>query len=144
MNTRALFLIVLAGFIGALGGVVVGRQFSTPPEAGAELHRLLHRELELDARQNVQIEMLERQFSVKMQALQLEMRANNARLATAIEAEHGNGPRVVAAITKTHEAMGELQIETLGHIFAMRKVLRPDQAEKFDRAVVHALTDEVR
>ena len=79
-----------------------------------------------------------------MKGLQLEMRADNVLLAAAIEAEHGNGPRVVAAITKSHEAMGELQKETLGHIFAMRKVLRPDQAEKFDRAVVQALTDEAR
>jgi len=144
MNTRALVLILLAGFSGALGGVIAGRQLSAPPEAGAELHQLLHRELELDAGQEAQIEVLERQFSVKMKALQLEMRADNASLAAAIETEHNNGPRVVAAITKSHEAMGELQKETLGHIFAMRKVLHPEQAEKFDRAVVHALTDEVR
>ena len=80
MNTRALFLIVLAAFGGALGGVIVGRQLSTPPEAGAELHQLLHRELELDARQEAQIEVLERQFVVKMKGLQFEMRADNARL----------------------------------------------------------------
>lgn len=144
MNTRALVWIVLAGFAGALGGVIAGRELSTPPAAGAELHELLHRELELDARQDAQIDVLERQFSIKMKGLQLEMRADNALLAAAIEAEHGNGPRVVAAITKSHQAMGELQKETLGHIFAMRKVLRPDQAEKFDRAVVQALTDEAR
>lgn len=144
MNTRALVWIVLAGFAGALGGVIAGRELSTPPAAGAELHELLHRELELDSRQDAQIDVLERQFSIKMKGLQLEMRADNVLLAAAIEAEHGNGPRVVAAITKSHEAMGELQKETLGHIFAMRKVLRPDQAEKFDRAVVQALTDEAR
>lgn len=144
MNTRALVWIVLAGFAGALGGVIAGRELSTPPAAGAVLHELLHRELELDSRQDAQIDVLERQFSIKMKGLQLEMRADNVLLAAAIEAEHGNGPRVVAAITKSHEAMGELQKETLGHIFAMRKVLRPDQAEKFDRAVVQALTDEAR
>lgn len=144
MNKRALFLIILAGFSGALGGVLVGRQVSAPPEAGAALHQLLHRDLDLDPRQNEQIEVLERQFSVRLQALQLEMRADNARLAAAIEAEHDNGPQVVAAITRSHEAMGELQIATLGHIFAMRKVLRPEQADKFDRAVVQALTADVR
>ena len=37
-------------------------------------------------------------------------------------------------------AMGELQKETLEHIFAMRSLLRPDQAAKFDGAVVKALT----
>ena len=36
--------------------------------------------------------------------------------------------------------MGALQTETLEHIFAMRAVLRPDQTDKFDDAVVKALT----
>lgn len=144
MNGRVFLLIVLAAFAGALGGVYAGRLLSAPPQAGAELHELLHRELQLDSNQEAQIENLERQFAIKTKALELEMRADNAALAAAIEAEHDSGPRVVAAITKHHDAMGRLQIETLGHIFAMRKVLRTDQAEKFDRAVVHALTDEPR
>src|SRR3546814_8170022 len=45
-----------------------------------------------------------------------------------------------AEIDRSHAAMGELQKETLAHIFAMRAVLRPEQAEKFDQAVVKALT----
>ena len=40
--------------------------------------------------------------------------------------------------------MGELQKATLAHIFAMRQLLRPDQAAQFDRAVVKALTDDQR
>ena len=36
--------------------------------------------------------------------------------------------------------MGEMQKITLEHIFAMRSVLRPDQAARFDAAVVKALT----
>jgi hypothetical protein len=72
------------------------------------------------------------------------LRADNARLADAIEAEHDNGPRVIAAVDQSHQAMGELQKETLGHIFAMRQVLRPNQAKTFDQAVVRALTDDVR
>ena len=40
--------------------------------------------------------------------------------------------------------MGELQKETLAHIFAMRAVLRPDQAQKFDRVVVKALTADAK
>ena len=40
--------------------------------------------------------------------------------------------------------MGELQKETLAHIFAMRQILRPDQAAKFDQAVVKALTVDAR
>jgi hypothetical protein len=40
--------------------------------------------------------------------------------------------------------MGTLQKETLQHIFAMRAVLRPDQARQFDAAVVKALTEPTR
>jgi hypothetical protein len=39
--------------------------------------------------------------------------------------------------------MGALQKETLSHIFAMRQLLRPDQARKFDAAVTKALTEDV-
>jgi hypothetical protein len=72
------------------------------------------------------------------------MRAENAMLAEAIAAEHGNGPRVAAAIDASHRTMGELQKETLVHVFAMRALLRPDQAAKFDAAVTKALTEDVR
>ena len=40
--------------------------------------------------------------------------------------------------------MGQLQKETLEHVFAMRAVLRPDQAVQFDAAVVKALTADGR
>src|SRR3546814_18695766 len=72
------------------------------------------------------------------------MRAANVRLAQAIEAEHGYGPRVTEAIDETHEVMGTLQKETLQHLFAMRGVLNPDQAEMFDKRVVKALTPDER
>ena len=72
------------------------------------------------------------------------MRAANAHLAEAMEVEHGYGPQVTAAIDHTHKVMGEMQKETLEHLFAMRAVLRPDQAAKFDRSVTRALTPEVR
>ena len=40
--------------------------------------------------------------------------------------------------------MGELQKETLAHIFAMRQILRSDQTARFDQAVVKALTTGTR
>ena len=38
--------------------------------------------------------------------------------------------------------MGELQQATIAHIFQMRAVMTPTQAERFDRSVVEALTAE--
>ena len=119
--TTRLILIALVAFAAALGGTYAGRVLFAPErQSETELHALLHSELEL------------------------EMRAANAHLAEAMELEHGYGPQVTTAIDHTHKVMGEMQKETLEHLFAMRAVLRPDQAAKFDRSVTRALTPEVR
>ena len=145
VGTRRTLLLAAVAFLAALAGVLVGRSISDhAPEKANALHETLHEELGLDEQQLAQIEELERQFAIKKRALELELRADNARLASAIQAEHGYGPRVTAEIDRSHRAMGELQKETLSHIFAMRAVLRPDQAEKFDRAVVKALTADAK
>ena len=140
-----MILCVVAAFIAAIGGVFVGRALLPgPAEPGAELHDVLHHRLALDANQESRLKELEQRFAVERRALELELRADNARLAEAIEAEHGNGPRGAAAVDRSHAAMGELQKATLVHIFAMRQLLRPDQTAQFDQAVVKALTDDAR
>jgi hypothetical protein len=145
MKPRLLMLVAVIAFAAAVAGVYIGRFFSpVSSTAGVELHEVLHEKLDLDDRQTTLINVLEQRFAVRRKALELELRADNARLADAIEAEHDNGPRVIAAVDQSHQAMGELQKETLGHIFAMRQVLRPNQAKTFDQAVVRALTDDVR
>lgn len=143
LGPRRTWLLAAIAFLAALTGVLIGRSISDrQPEQPNALHELLHDELDLDRQQLVRIEGLEQRFAIKKREFELELRADNARLAAAIEAEHGYGPRVTAQIDRSHQAMGQLQKETLSHIFAMRAVLRPDQAEKFDRAVVRALTDD--
>lgn len=145
MTARRLALIAVLAFLAAIVGVMVGRQFVEPAsQPDAELHAVLHEQLSLDADQERQLHVLEEAFSVRRRALELEMRAENARLAEAIAAEHGNGPRVAAAVDASHMTMGALQKETLAHIFAMRALLRPDQAAKFDAAVTRALTEDAR
>jgi nickel and cobalt resistance protein CnrR len=132
-------------FVAAIGGVGVGRLIWPGPKApGTELHHLLHEKLALDAAQSAKLEGLERGYAVRRAALEAEMRADNARLAVAIEAEHGYGPQVAAAVGASHGAMGDLQKATLAHIFAMRQLLRPDQAARFDAAVAGSLTAGAR
>lgn len=139
---RAVLLAAVA-FLAAVAGVLIGRGLvERQPEQPAALHDLLHRQLGLDSRQEAAIEELEADFAVKRRQFELELKSDNARLASAIAAEQGYGPRVTAEIERSHRTMGELQKETLAHIFAMRAVLRPDQARKFDRAVVKALTTD--
>lgn len=146
MSNRLLFgLVAIVAFAAAICGVVVGRvYFIQPQPVESELHSLLHEELDLNRKQKSEIAEIERRFAIRKQALELELRSDNARLADAIEIEHGYGPKVNAAVDRSHEAMGELQKVTLEHIFAMREVLRPDQAGKFDEALVKALTAQER
>ena len=139
--TGRIVLSVVLAFLAAIGGVFVGRVLIPARHAQtSELHALLHHDLKLDASQEASIEQLEREFAGKRKSLEAELRADNARLAAAIEAEHGNGPKVAAAVDASHRAMGELQKATLTHVFAMREVLRPEQRAAFDRAVTKSLT----
>ena len=139
---RRTLQVALIAFLAALAGVLIGRSITDHQQSSSSaLHDLLHEQADLDAAQLRQIDRLEIQFAARRQALELELRADNARLAAAIQAEHGYGPRVAAEVERSHAAMGDLQKETLEHIFAMRRVLRPDQARQFDRAVFKALTD---
>lgn len=145
MGSRRLLLLALVAFAAAICGVFIGRVIADRPRASeTELHALLHNKLELTAQQQVKIDAIEARFAVRRKALDLEMRAANARLAEAIESEHGYGPKVTAAIDHSHVAMGELQKETLEHLFAMRAVLNPEQAKMFDSTVVKALTADAR
>lgn len=144
-GSRNTWLFAAVAFLAALAGVLIGRSISErqQPQASA-LHQLLHEELDLSERQLARIEELESRFSIRRGALHSELRMENAKLAAAIQAERGYGPRVTAEVDRSHRVMGELQKETLSHIFAMRAVLEPKQAEKLDRAVVKALTADAR
>lgn len=145
MGVGRLLAIALIAFVAAIAGVAVARAWLPAPHArDTELHELLHDGLDLDSSQQARLDALEHRFALHKQALEAELRADNARLAAAIEAEHAAGPGVDAAVDATHRAMGELQKATLAHIFAMRAILRPVQAAKFDKAVVKALTVDAR
>jgi nickel and cobalt resistance protein CnrR len=141
MTLRRYLLVALVAFAAALATVLVVRIWIAPePRVENEVHALLHQRLKLDPAQERRIDALEAAFAIRRDQLEAEMRADNQRLAAAIVAEHGYGPKVGEAVDQSHQVMGQLQKETLQHIFAMRRVLRPDQAAQFDAAVVKALT----
>lgn len=143
-KTRLLVIAAVA-FAAALGGVFAGRFIVQPQlQSESEVHAVLHRQLKLNAAQDAKVEAIERRYAVRRKALELEMRAANAHLAEAIEAEHGFGPQVTKAVDQTHQVIGAMQKETLEHLFAMRTVLTPEQATMFDRTVVKALTADAR
>ena len=140
MTLRRMLIAAVSVVALALVGAWIGRMMK--PEvhhSGAEMHALMHDGLDLDPAQERALDALERDFATKRAALETRLKADNARLAEAIAAEHEYGPRVSAAVDEIHMAMGDLQKATLEHIFAMRAILRADQQVKFDAAVAESL-----
>jgi Spy/CpxP family protein refolding chaperone len=134
-------LVAVVAFAAALGATWLSRSLAEHghPEGGT-LHVLMHEQLDLDAAQEAKVEVLEGQFAERRKSLDAQLRQTNAELASAIANEHQYGPKVAEAVDRSHMAMGDLQKATLSHVFAMRAVLRPDQASRFDTAVTEALT----
>lgn len=134
-------LVALVAFCVALGASWLSQRLLVHPHgSGGELHVLMHEQLDLDAAQKQRIEALEADFAGQREALDARLREANAGLAAAMASEHQYGPKVAEAVDRCHLAMGDLQKATLRHVFAMRAVLRPDQAARFDAAVAKALT----
>lgn len=145
MSLRRIALIALIAFLAAGMGVAAARMiYPSASDGGAELHALMHDGLDLDPAQEQQLEALERDFAKQRAVLEARLKADNARLAAAIAAEHVYGPRVSEAVDASHHAMGAVQKATLEHVFAMRAILRPDQQPRFDAVVDKALTATAR
>lgn len=106
------------------------------------LHSIVHHELDLNADQERRLEAMEARFAGRRQALEAEVRAANQELAAAIAASDGDTPQVQAAVDHFHKAMGDLQKATIAHVFEMRSVMTPAQAEVFDRRIVEALRQD--
>lgn len=145
MTARRIAVIAVVALIAAVLGVCIGRAvLPQPTHTGSELHALLHERLDLDAAQHAKLDAIEKDFANKRKALDAQLRADNARMAEAIAAEHVYGPRVATAVDASHHSMGAVQKATLEHVFAMRAILRPDQAAKFDAALDKTLTAETK
>ena len=132
-NGRLLLAVLLAGLAGCLGAIAADRWLNH--EDNGSLHQFVHEELVLTEDQNSRLETLEARFAVERAALESSLRAANARLAQAMDAEHEYGPEVSAAIDDVHGQMGELQKATVQHVFDMREILEPEQQRLFDRKV---------
>lgn len=142
---RSMALTLILSVLVAILGVWAGAQYVMHRmQRPTPLHELVHEKLGLTADQERRIAGMERDHEARRQALEAEMRAANAQLAQAFQQSHAYTPQVQEAIDRFHRAMGELQKETIVHTLAMRAVLTPDQAARFDETVVRSLTEDPR
>lgn len=140
-NIGRYVLVALVAATVALGASWVSRSLLVSHgHSGGELHEFMHQKLNLAPQQEAQIKVLEIRFVSRRTELEAKLKEANAELARAMAKEHQYGPHVAAAVDHAHMAMGDLQKATLEHVFAMRALLRPDQAASFDQAVDRALT----
>jgi len=138
--SRGLILTLVLTLFAAVGGTWIGARYIYAQQHQPSLHEFVHEELKLNADQQTRLAALEQDFAVRRRAREAELRAANAELARAIQARHEYSPEVQAAVERFHDAMGELQKETILHVLAMRAVLTPEQALLFDQTVQRSLT----
>jgi Spy/CpxP family protein refolding chaperone len=96
----------------------------------------------LSAEQEHRIADLESHFAAQRKALDQEMQAANRELAASILSEHAYGTGAKVAVERFHKAAASLQEATIIHVLAMRAVLTPEQAQRFDAAISEALTSD--
>lgn len=139
--SRYLLVAVIAATVAICASWAARNLMAGEDRSAGELHAFIHDRLDLDAAQEAQIEALEAKFAARRAGLGAKLKEANQELAQAMASEHQFGPRVAAAVDHSHMAMGDLQKATLEHVFAMRALMRPDQAAQFDREVGKALTE---
>ncbi|HEY1072820.1 periplasmic heavy metal sensor [Brevundimonas sp.] len=133
-------LAALASGVGAWAGAEwMMKRHQTP-----SLHDIVHRRLDLTAEQDARLDEIEARFAPQRASLEADVRAANRELAAAIAANQGDSPQVQAAVDHFHDAMGALQKATIAHVFEMRSILTPEQAQTFDKGVAGALVQETR
>lgn len=142
--SRAVWVMLALTVLAAAGGGWFGVHYANEQatRASGNLDELLHHELDLSADQRLRLATLEQDYAARRRPLEEQMRAANRALAKAIVSEHRYGPPARQAIENFHGAMQTLQEETIQHILAMRAVLTPEQARRFDQTVAKALDSD--
>ena len=142
MTWRAGIVAFVLGVIGGLGGVWAGLALAgNEPVPNGSLHQFVHHDLELSAAQEDRIEVLEADFARRRMVIEADMAQARQAMGIALLDRGQITSEVEAQAHAFHDAMGQLQIETLNHIVAMRDVLTPEQREQFDARLTQALDD---
>jgi len=128
----------------AIGGVLIGQNFlgkssSTHHHAAGDMHALFHHDLNLNAQQNKELALIEKDFRRQKALLEEQMKLANMELAEAIKAAGYSSSQVQAVVDKIHGTMGELQKLTLQHLADMQSVLSEDQNKTLEEKVVEQL-----
>lgn len=109
---------------------------------GGDAHGRIHGELQITEDQEKRLEPLEQRYEEDKRHWAEKIRLANVDLATAIEEDKDESPRVLAAVQRIHEAQGELQKVTLRHVFEMKAILTSSQYDRLIQLTADALAQE--
>ena len=102
--------------------------------------RWLKTQLHLSAEQDKKLTLIEDEYNKRRGELGTEIQAANAELAKVLIEEKQYSARVKAASGKVNQLQAELKEVTLEHFYKMQPVLTPQQLQKMNELVVHALS----
>lgn len=104
-------------------------------------HDAVHRQLGLTREQEALLAPMEARHAEEVRQGKEAMRRASEELARAILSDREDSPAVRGAVEKIHLAMGDLQKNTLGHIFGMKEILTPEQYQKLLELTVQGLQE---
>ncbi|MCS5596990.1 MAG: periplasmic heavy metal sensor [Alphaproteobacteria bacterium] len=136
------FLMIVA--CAAIGGVLIGQNFlgkssHVHHHAAGDMHALFHSDLNLNAQQEKELAVIEKDFSRKKALYEEQMKLANMELAGAIKDGGYSSPQVQQAVDKIHGAMGALQKLTLQHLADMQAILSEEQDQQLEEKVIEQL-----
>ncbi|PHS21920.1 MAG: heavy metal resistance protein [Robiginitomaculum sp.] len=138
---KTIFAVILS-FVAGIAGVWLGlKTLPASDPSPINLHEIVHHEFDLNAEQEAALNRLEAEYAHRREKYIEALKAANFEMAAAIKKHHDLSPEVVLAEQKYLSVLGEFQTETLRHIFAMRAIMSPGQAKKFDDIVLRSLHD---
>jgi nickel and cobalt resistance protein CnrR len=132
---RTIIVTAIIAFLAGAAGVFLGFGLFSDRVAHGSLDAAVHRELDLSTEQEERLEAIEARFAERRRALETEMREATREIADALTEDKAYTPRVQQSVDHFHETMGQLQHETILHVFEMRDVLTSEQQAEFDEIV---------
>ncbi len=139
MGMRNTIIVIILCFSAGVLGVWIGKSiFVENADHVGDLHSNIHHSLNLSQVQEQEFHILEQKFNQQKRVLGEKLKAANGSLSLVIAKDHQLSVDVRSAGDEYLKILGELQQETLRHIFQMRCVLDVEQARQFDIIVMRS------
>jgi Spy/CpxP family protein refolding chaperone len=95
-----------------------------------DFHAWMHQHLDITPEQHAMLEPVEAEFETQRLQLKKNIRSAGEEVARTLSEAGENDGRLKSALERLNRSQGDLQRLTLEHFFAMKRYLRPAQAQR--------------